>query len=234
MSGRGIWIVALGAALAALIAFNVFRSEGPHSADAVVSRPPSADRDELRGEGRAANGAAQEAPASRSPDSRADVTAADSREAPTQLQPAPVGSSGPFSSISAALELHDVPPERRIPPIPEMVETERAFAAESVDPSWSTAAEASVLARFAEIPGLSLVSLNVECRATLCLLQFVAPQAPPPNYPNPNIAEIATSVGLKPLSMMGIRANGAPVMLAYLERADAAKAPAGDAEPPAP
>ena len=233
MSARALWIVALGAALAVLIAINVFRPEEPGSADAdIAPRPSSAGDGERRDEGLAAEHPAEVVRGAPSPARGANATAADGRAPPSESQLAPVSlpNPGPFASISAALEEHDVSPERRIRPPPEMLATERAFAAESVDPGWSTAAEASVLARFAEIPGLSLVSLNVECRKTLCLLQFVTPQAPAPDYPNPNIAEIARSVGLKSLWMMGIRVGGAPVSLAYLERAGSAEASAGAAD----
>lgn len=225
MSGRGLWIVALGAALAALVALDFFRAQEPGSADeggGVAARLSSAAADEPRDEGPAAAKGAARVRVSPSPDPRADAAAADSRDAPTPPQPAPVlpPSAAPYASIAAALENHDRPPERRMQPIPEMLETERAFAAENVDPSWSTAAEAGVLAGFAAISGLSLVSLNVECRTTLCLLQFVEPQTPPPNYPNPNVAEIASSAGLKVLWRMGIRdRTGAPVAMAYLARA---------------
>jgi hypothetical protein len=149
--------------------------------------------------------------------------------------PAPRANAGLYASISAALEDHDVPPERRIRPNPELLETERRFAAEGLDPDWSTAAEARVLASLAEIPGLRLVSLNVECRATLCLLQLVTPQQPPPDSPNLNVPEIAKSAGLKPVAMMGIRArSGVPLLIAYLERGGAAETPPETVEPSVP
>jgi len=229
MSGRGLWIVALGAALAALIALN-FRAQERGSADergGAASREPSAGADEPQIEAPATDETVEELRAASSPDPRPDAVAT----ASTQLQPvrALPPSAVPYASISAALEHHDLPPERRMQPLAEMLMTERAFAAESVAPGWSSAAEASVLAGFAAIPGLGLVSLHVECRATLCLLQFVEPQTPPPNYPNPNVAQIATSAGLKVLWQIGIRADGAPVQMAYLERAEPAEAAAADA-----
>jgi hypothetical protein len=230
MSGRGIWIVALGAALTALVALEFFRSEERRSDEGreVASGAASAGADEQAEQGLAADGAAEEARASGLAELRADAPAADGRDAPTELQRVAgrPPSAVPYASISAALEQHDVPPERRMLPVPEMLVTERAFAAESADPGWSTAAEARVLAGFAAIPGLSLVSLHVECRATLCLLQFVEPQTPAPNQPNPNVDEIVQSAGLKVLWRIGIRAAGAPVSMAYLAREPAGAAPA--------
>jgi hypothetical protein len=136
-------------------------------------------------------------------------------------------------SISAALAEHDVPPERRMAPPPELLETERAFAAESVDPLWSTATEARVLSRIAEIPGAAYVSLNVECRTTLCLMQFVQSAAPAPNSGIVEVVQMVAEDGLKSLWAMGIRVRGAPVSLAYLQRVDAAAGLAGSSEPSA-
>jgi hypothetical protein len=214
MSARALGIVALGAALAALIAFNVFRSEQPGSARTDVARDPPAEAGPRQRPVEAARGPA-------SADQRASATAAEGIDAQAEPQPAPPPTPGRYASISAALADHDAPPERRMPLLPEVAETDRAFAAESVDPVWSTAAEAGVLRRIAEIPGASYVSLNVECRTTLCLLQFVQSATPAPNS---GIAEVTRLVepDLKPLWMFGIRVRGgAPVGIAYLKRAEA-------------
>src|SRR5262245_58208485 len=136
MSARGLSILALGTALAAVIAFNVFRSEG--SGGALSSRPPST------GEPDETVAAQQPVEAARgSADQRVETPSAPSREAPVEPQPvpAPLPTSGPYASISAALADQDLPPDRRMQPPAELLETERAFAAESVDPLWSTGAE---------------------------------------------------------------------------------------------
>jgi|SRR5688572_6486939 len=226
MSARGFWIVALGAALAVLAALNVFRSDKPGSADAnVISRPSSANEDEPP---------AAQRPVDATPGQRAAPTAVQRRDAVPEPQPAPAPppTPGPYASISAALADHDAPAERRMPLLPELLETDRAFAAESEDPQWSTATEAAVLGRIAQIPGAAYVSVNVECRTTLCLLQFVQSATPAPGS---GIAEIATLVepeGLKSLWMFGIRVrSGAPVGIAYLQRDEAAAAAAGATEP---
>jgi hypothetical protein len=214
MSARGIWIVALGAALAFLIALNVFRSEpgGPDlSSETVTTQRPV---EAIRG----------------SADQSAVAPSAPSRDAPAEPQPVPtpLPTSGPYASISAALADQDLPPERRMQPVPEMLETERAFAAESADPQWSTATEAAVLGRIAEIPGAAYASVNVECRTTLCLLQFVESAAPAPKSGIVDVDELVKPQGLKSVWMMGIRVRGgAPVGIAYLQRVDDAGAPAG-------
>ncbi|HSC16040.1 MAG TPA: hypothetical protein VLI71_13030 [Gammaproteobacteria bacterium] len=117
-----------------------------------------------------------------------------------------------------------------MPVLPEMLETERAFAAERVDPVWSTATEATVLGRIAEIPGAAYVSVNVECRTTLCLLQFVESSTPAPSSGIAEVINLVKPAGLKPLWTIGIRVRGgAPVGMAYLERVETA--PGGAAEP---
>ena len=224
MSARGFWIVALGAALAVLAALNVFRSDKPGSADAnVISRPSSANEDEPP---------AAQRPVDATPGQRAAPTAVQRRDAVPEPQPAPAPppTPGPYASISAALADHDAPAERRMPLLPELLETDRAFAAESEDPQWSTATEAAVLGRIAQIPGAAYVSVNVECRTTLCLLQFVESSTPAPSSGIVEVTNLVKPEGLKPLWTMGIRVRGgAPVGMAYLERVEIA--PGGAAEP---
>jgi len=146
MSARALSIGALGAALAALIAFNLFRSHG--STDAELPPPSSANEAEGPDDGPAAQRAVEEIRGSRTPDQRADAVAADGRNAsaeqPAAIPPNPL----PHASISQALKAVD----KEFMISEGLLETERAFAAERVDPAWSTAAEAAVLGRIAEIP----------------------------------------------------------------------------------
>jgi hypothetical protein len=70
--------------------------------------------------------------------------------------------------------------------------------------------------------------VNVECRTTLCLLQFVESAAPAPKSGIVDVVELVKPQGLKSVWMMGIRVRGgAPVGIAYLQRVDDAGAPAG-------
>jgi hypothetical protein len=220
MSVRGFWILALGAALAVLIALNVFRSEEPGSSSAdIAGDPPEAVSAQRRME--AVRGSV-------SADQRVDATEAETRDAAPEPVPVPASppTPGPYASIAAALTDHDIPPERRMPLLPELLETDRAFAAESVDPVWSTAAEAGVLRRIAQIPGVAYVSLNVECRTTLCLLQFVQSATPAPGSGIAEITKLLEPEGLKPLWMYGIRVRGGvPLGIAYLQRVGTAETP---------
>src|SRR5262249_8868071 len=52
----------------------------------------------------------------------------------------------------------------------EMIEGERAFADEPIDAAWAPPTEAELLAKFAQMQGLKLVELRVECRSTMCRL----------------------------------------------------------------
>ena len=225
MSARALWIVALGAGLAVLIALNVFRSQEQAGVGADAASAPF----RAGGEEPAAQPPASAVRGSPSVERRADPTGADGGGAPAEPRPAPapVPTPGRYASISAALADHDVPPERRMPLLPELLETDRAFAAESADPAWSTATEAGVLGRIAEIPDAAYVSLNVECRTTLCLLQFVQSTTPAPNSGIAEIAKLVEPQGLKSLWMFGIRVRGGvPLGIAYLQRVDTTETPA--------
>jgi hypothetical protein len=222
MTARGFWILALGAALAVLIALNVFRNQESASAGPDIARDPA-------GEASSAQRPVDAARGSPSSDQRAAATVAPSRDAAPEPQvvPAPSPTPGPYASMSAALADHDVPPERRMPLLPETLETDRAFAAEGVDPQWSTATEAAVLGRIAEIPGAAYVSVNVECRTTLCLLQFVHGATPAASSGIADVVKLVEPQGLKPLWMFGIRVRGgAPLGIAYLQRVAPTETPA--------
>jgi hypothetical protein len=131
----------------------------------------------------------------------------------------------------------DILAARGMPAPPELLETERTFAAEPRDPEWSTAAEGQILGTLAEIPGLALAALEVECRLTLCRLQYAVPRTAPDGPPSaeqlarlragpqvPGIAELVRETGLNGRWVFRF----IPVSMAYLERgevADAAAAP---------
>jgi hypothetical protein len=49
------------------------------------------------------------------------------------------------------------------------------FAAEPIDPEWAPRAQTEIVSKFAEQPGLKLITLQVECRTTLCQVQMTQP-----------------------------------------------------------
>jgi hypothetical protein len=104
---------------------------------------------------------------------------------------------------------------------PGLVEGERAFAAEPIDGSWAPGAEATLLAKFAQMPGLELIDLDVECRSTMCRFVLTQPTGPArAGSPDP-WAILRQELGMKPRWMMSIVDRpGAPSSksIAYLWR----------------
>ena len=99
----------------------------------------------------------------------------------------------------------------------ELLEGEREFASEPVDRSWAANAEAKILDRFVQMPGLALVSLEVVCRTTMCLVQVASPDSPGAARPRFNI--LTDSIGLEPRWMMAIAdTSGVLQSIAYLWR----------------
>lgn len=62
---------------------------------------------------------------------------------------------------------------------PGLTQGELEFAVEPVDAAWAPGAEADLLAKFAQMPGLKLIDIQVECRSTMCRLALTQPREPP-------------------------------------------------------
>jgi hypothetical protein len=92
---------------------------------------------------------------------------------------------------------------------PELAEGEREFAAEPIDATWASGAEAKLLAVFAEMPGLELIDLQAECRSTMCRLQLTQPPAEPGQAGSLPFNILRDEVGMTPRWMMAVVA-GAP------------------------
>jgi hypothetical protein len=142
-----------------------------------------------------------------------DATAVSNDASPREQAPDQPGTALPQPSppapISEALE------ELRLPPIPEILETEHAFTAEAVDPRWAPEAEAHILGEIAQVTGLKLVTLRVECKTSLCRLH-VSQQELSRSNPFPKLVD---RLGLKPRWVMAVvDRNGVPTSLAYLKR----------------
>jgi hypothetical protein len=211
--------------LAVLAALNFWQSQQSGS-DGVEPRPsPTSERARSSGD----FAAPQAEDASPLPNGAAEVGVAPRADAPTE----PNAATRVYQP--AATPMGDILAARGMPVMPELLETERTFAAEPRDPNWSTAAETQILAKFAGIPGLELANLEVECRQTLCRLQFAAPRTVPEGPPSaeqlarlragpqvPGIAELVRETGLKGRWVFGF----SPVSMAYLERGEPAGTPA--------
>jgi hypothetical protein len=105
---------------------------------------------------------------------------------------------------------------------PGIVEGEREFAAESIDAAWAPRAEAALLAKFAQLPGLKAIDLQVECRSTMCRFVLTQPTGPAaPGSPQVPFEVFRAELGLTPRWMMAVTDRpAAPTgrFIAYLWR----------------
>jgi hypothetical protein len=87
---------------------------------------------------------------------------------------------------------------------PQLVDGEREFAAEPIDATWAPGAEAKLLGFIAQMPGLELVDLQVECRSTMCRLQMTQPPASPDDNGQLRFNMLRDELGMAPRWMMAI------------------------------
>lgn len=87
---------------------------------------------------------------------------------------------------------------------PGLVEGEREFGAEPVDAMWAPGAEADLLAKFAQMPGLKLIDLQVQCRSTMCRLQLTQPPATPGQDGRTPFNVLHDEIGLTPRWIMAV------------------------------
>jgi hypothetical protein len=94
------------------------------------------------------------------------------------LPPAPVaqGAVSPLPAREAAGPLTQLILDAQSEPPPPLVANETVFMAESIDAQWAPMAEAQILDRIAQEPGLRLLDLRVECRTTMCRVQMTQPR----------------------------------------------------------
>ena len=138
----------------------------------------------------------------------------------TDTSPAPSVTESPLPGETPSTPRANLLTDRQREFPPEMVAGEREFAAEPVDATWAPGAEADLLAKFAQMPGLQLLDLQVECRSTMCRLQLTQPsgsQAVEGGSRPFNI--LLDSVGLEPRWKMAIGdRSGLMKSVAYLWR----------------
>ena len=209
-----VLVIVLGAALWVTIAWILFGPEEPQDVELTSTTEPARE-EPLRVD------ATADAPTPTP--SEADGGGAQSpvplllphQQAPTPMVQAikdSVGSSSRRAEIAALS-----------PPL-EMVADEQAFAAESVDRQWATAAEANILGRIAQVSGLTVTDLQVECRTTMCRMQIVEPRRA---TPDPNrfafVDLVDDGFGLKPLWLISlVNPIGGLTSVGYFRRVDPA------------
>ena len=103
---------------------------------------------------------------------------------------------------------------------------ENAFVAEPLDPLWSRSREAEILGQIAQISGLRLINIEVECRTSMCRLQWTQ-SVPVPvegelrGMPNVVYEALLARLGytqLIPLGTAGDAGSGTLTSLTYLPR----------------
>jgi hypothetical protein len=99
---------------------------------------------------------------------------------------------------------------------PGLAGIEQAFAAERVDPLWATGMERNILGQLAQA-NLQLVTMQVECRTSMCRVQLIEP----PSKPRDPGAfhDLVRDFGLDVWRVNGfVDQNGTGTLLAHLAR----------------
>ena len=100
---------------------------------------------------------------------------------------------------------------------PGMAAIEQAFAAEAVDPLWAPGMEGNILGQLAQAKGLRLVTLQVECRTSMCRVQLV--EGPSKRTDMPAFRDLVSGFGLDVWRMNGfVDENGTQTKVAHLAR----------------
>jgi hypothetical protein len=92
-----------------------------------------------------------------------------------------------------------------------------SFVAEDTDPAWSDFAEAQILGEISRLGGLSLITIDVECRTTLCRVQSVFPTTDV--RARQRILGVSATLGLEPRPVLAVsNKSGNVAFLAYFSR----------------
>jgi hypothetical protein len=99
---------------------------------------------------------------------------------------------------------------------PGLASIEKAFAAEAVDPLWAPGMERNILDQLAQAKGLQLVTMQVECRTSMCRVQLVEG---PKRMDMPAFRDLVSAFGLDVWRMNGfVDQNGTQTKVAHLAR----------------
>jgi hypothetical protein len=102
---------------------------------------------------------------------------------------------------------------------PGFVGLESRFGTESADPSWSPGTEARILEQVAHVDGLKLVSLEAQCRATICRLKLFHPAGTNALSPLGKLVPMATAIGFSHVVQVAtLDQNGVAISLLYFQR----------------
>jgi hypothetical protein len=94
---------------------------------------------------------------------------------------------------------------------------EKAFAAEAVDPLWASGMEGNILGHIAQANGLQLVTMQVECRTSMCRVHLMEPPSKSPDMAA--FRDLVRGFGLDVWRMQNLgNQSGATTTVAYLAR----------------
>ena len=100
---------------------------------------------------------------------------------------------------------------------PELTSIEMAFAAEPVDPLWASGMEGNILGHIAQAKGLQLVTMQVECRTSMCRVQLMEPPSASPDMAA--FRDLVRGFGLDVWRIQNLgNQSGASTTVAYLAR----------------
>ena len=136
-----------------------------------------------------------------------DEPAADDPVEPSVLPPDQVALSPMEQKAKSARALQD----------PELISIEKAFAAEPVDLLWAGGMEGNILGHIAQAKGLQLVTMQVECRTSMCRVQLMEPPSKSPDMAA--FRDLVRGFGLDVWRMQNLgNQSGATTTVAYLAR----------------
>jgi len=100
---------------------------------------------------------------------------------------------------------------------PGLASIEKAFASEAVDPLWASGMEGNILGHIAQAKGLQLVTMQVECRTSMCRVHLMEPPSKSPDMAA--FRDLVRGFGLDVWRMQNLgNQSGATTTVAYLAR----------------
>jgi hypothetical protein len=138
-----------------------------------------------------------------------------------RMEPLPAFRSVPATSPAIALEMWD---QRGLTVFPHFRGYEKDFLIEPRDPQWSRTREAEILGQLAQIAGLGLLTVEVECRTSACRLQLthstVFAESEQRGVPGPLYTELLAKLGYEDRLPTGFARDNAGTVtsLTYLPR----------------
>lgn len=96
------------------------------------------------------------------------------------------------------------------------------FSAEGTDPNWSDGMEARILDQVSQLSGLKLVSIDAECRETICRVKLFYPPSTNAFSSLDQLRPIANQIGFDHVvEAATVGDDGVPISLLYFQRNDA-------------